>query len=331
MSSIGQRDDRRESKSTASRPRFRAGDIDVCRQDDEHHAVDQDARAPRGEPGQPEPAASPVEPREQATKPDPSALRIAIVVRSMAHGRDGPRAIGRLRGPRGSRIGGQPGRRAGFARLFIRLAWRSSSRQAPRGVSPCVVAHYSNATRPPASESPWRARRERRSRPVRTLRNHRDGLVPLVVPFDGSPNPGPRAARRTRSASATTTENEGARGRHAGATAASSRLVRASRPRAGSAKSGVMVGRQAVEEQPGVSRDQGRRGLEVPGLPLDQGPPDVVQLGGRGRRPVEEEGHGPRCRGPRSPRPSRSDWSDDAITNGPAPLAEVEAGSARRT
>ncbi len=51
----------------------------------------------------------------------------------------------------------------------------------------------------------------------------------------------------------------------------------------------MVVGGQAVEEQPGVARDQRRRRLEVAGLPFDQRAAGVVEFG-VGRRPVAEEG-----------------------------------------
>ena len=49
----------------------------------------------------------------------------------------------------------------------------------------------------------------------------------------------------------------------------------------------VVVGGQPVDEQAGVAADQGRGGLELPRLALDQRPAGVVQLGLRwavGRR-----------------------------------------------
>ena len=64
-----------------------------------------------------------------------------------------------------------------------------------------------------------------------------------------------------------------------------------------SAKRGVVVGRQAVQEEAGIARDQRRGRLELPRLALDQGAPGVVGLLG-GRGPVA-------ARSPRS-RPSRS-------------------------
>ena len=50
-----------------------------------------------------------------------------------------------------------------------------------------------------------------------------------------------------------------------------------------------MVGREVVNEQARVPRDQRRGGLELPGLPFDQGAAGVVQLG-EGRRAVADQG-----------------------------------------
>ncbi len=56
-------------------------------------------------------------------------------------------------------------------------------------------------------------------------------------------------------------------------------------------KSNVVVDRQAVNEKPGVTRDEGGRRFEMSGLTFDQRPPRVVQLGGSGRTAVAERQH----------------------------------------
>ena len=76
------------------------------------------------------------------------------------------------------------------------------------------------------------------------------------------------------------------RGGSAGAAAAASDSTVT--PPSRSAKPGVVVGRQAVEEEARVAGDQRRGGLEVPGLALDQGAAGVVEFGGR-RRAVADQ------------------------------------------
>ena len=88
---VGQRDDRRVE--VGPRPRARAGDEDQRGQDHQDHGMEQQARPPGREPGQPGRGQS-VEPRERSGGAGPGRLASIEVGRTRSPWSSGPRCVG---------------------------------------------------------------------------------------------------------------------------------------------------------------------------------------------------------------------------------------------